>query len=104
MNVGESRIVTASWGPLNKHIYAGHENGDVSVWDWQVLLTHTYTCKKKQKQKNRILIIANAGWKAGQCHQGAHGPDHRLAILRRQVVLYHIIQRPLCQGVFVCFG
>ena len=43
MNVGESRIVTASWGPLNKHIYAGHENGDVSVWDWQVLLTHTYT-------------------------------------------------------------
>jgi len=51
MNVGESRIVTASWGPLNKHIYAGHENGDVSVWDWQVLLTHTYTCKKKQKKK-----------------------------------------------------
>ena len=31
-----SKITCAAWGPLNKYIYAGHENGDVAAWDWQV--------------------------------------------------------------------
>lgn len=32
----KSRISAAAWGPLNKYIYAGHENGDIVAWDWQV--------------------------------------------------------------------
>ena len=36
MDVVGSRVTTASWGPLNRYIYCGHENGEVSIWDWKV--------------------------------------------------------------------
>jgi len=38
MDVVGSRVTTASWGPLNRYIYCGHENGEVSIWDWKVAL------------------------------------------------------------------
>jgi hypothetical protein len=31
-----SKITCAMWGGLNKLVFAGHENGEVATWDWQV--------------------------------------------------------------------
>jgi translation initiation factor 3 subunit I len=36
MDVEGSKITVAVWGPLNKYIYCGHENGEVSIWDWKL--------------------------------------------------------------------
>ena len=39
VDLAGSKVTSAAWGPLNKLIYAGHENGDVAAWDWQVRQT-----------------------------------------------------------------
>lgn len=36
MDVVGSRITVALWGPLNKYIYCGHEDGELSIWDWKL--------------------------------------------------------------------
>ena len=36
VDLAGSKVTCAAWGPLNRLIYAGHENGDVATWDWQV--------------------------------------------------------------------
>ncbi|KAI9137650.1 eukaryotic translation initiation factor 3 subunit I-like protein [Paraphysoderma sedebokerense] len=30
---GISKVTAARWGPLNKHIYTGHEDGSLSMWE-----------------------------------------------------------------------
>ena len=36
MDIGDAKVTTAAWGPLNQYIYCGHENGELSIWDWKL--------------------------------------------------------------------
>lgn len=35
MDIVGPKVTTAAWGPLNRFIYCGHENGEISIWDWK---------------------------------------------------------------------
>ena len=61
ITVPGKRITTARWGPFNRHIYTGAEDGEVAMWDWQ-------TGEKIQSSREHSAQIHDLQWAADQTH------------------------------------
>jgi translation initiation factor 3 subunit I len=59
---GQSKITAAVWGPLNKYIYAGHEDGEMAAYD---VSTGTKVMSKKGEHEGQIHDIQWAPNKKG---------------------------------------